>query len=62
MEGDGFLSLEPGQTVELLDDSEKGAWLVLTLPRFKGEEQMEGFVIPSCLERVTNGEWMRRTW
>ena len=24
--------------------SQKGAWFVLTIPRFKGEEQMEGFV------------------
>ena len=42
--GEGFLSVEPGQMVELLDDSQKGAWFVLTIPRFKGEEQMEGFL------------------
>ena len=44
VEGEGFLSVEPGQMVELLDDSQKGGWFVLTIPRFKGEEQMEGFV------------------
>ena len=55
MEGEGFLSVEPGQMVELLDDSQKGAWFVLTIPRFKGEEQMEGFVEQKCLQRVKEG-------
>ena len=42
VEGEGFLSVEPGQMVELLDDSQKGAWFVLTIPRFKGKSKLRG--------------------
>ena len=55
MEGEEFLSVEVGQMVEVLDRSEKEAWLVLTLPRFNGEEQVEGFVPPQCLQPAQEG-------
>lgn len=53
--GEGFLTLEIGQMVEVLDDGEVGAWLVLTLPRYMHEEQMEGFIPPRCLELAREG-------
>ena len=55
VEGDGFIPVEVGQMVEVLDDSEKAAWLVLTLPRFEGEEQVEGFIPPQCLQHARKG-------
>lgn len=48
--GDDFMTVKAGQTLEILDDSNKEAWLVLTLP--PGEGQEEGFVPPHCLRRV----------
>ena len=48
-----LLSVKAGQRVEVLDDSEKGAWLVLTLPQDPGEQQAEGFLNPRLLRRAT---------
>ena len=48
--GDDFMTVSVGQLLEILDDSNKEAWLVLTLP--PGEGQEEGFVPPQCLRRV----------
>lgn len=47
-----FLTLRESQKVEVLDDSNSGVWLVLTLPEAAGEQQEEGFVPRRCLRRA----------
>lgn len=49
----GFLTVRVGQLLEVLDPSEEGAWLALTLPQAPGEQQVEGFVNPHLLRRAT---------
>ena len=47
-----FIAVKEGQRVEVLDDSNSRAWLVLTIPQAEGEQQEEGFVPRQCLEKV----------
>lgn len=49
---DDYLTVRVGQRVEVLDDGNERAWLVLTLPQGPGEQQEEGFLPPSCLRKV----------
>ncbi len=55
-EHEGFLSVEPGQLVEVLDNSRHATWMVLTVARQHGELEMEGFLPSSCLRLATKGE------
>ena len=49
--------MRAGQLVEVLDDSEKGAWLVLTLgDESVGQQQEEGFLPPHVLRKHVGGD------
>lgn len=53
---DGFLSVERGQLVEVLDNSRSATWMVLTVARQPGELEAEGFIPSSCVRLASKGE------
>ena len=52
---EGYLSVFPGQVVELLEEGQQYC-LVCTVPTVKGELESEGFLPQRCLRQLTEGE------